>query len=809
MRDLAELLRRRAAAVPVAILAVVVTLLFWPIVFQGRVLYARDLHAFLYPELESFARAVAGGSWPLWDPAPSFGQPMFAAETAVFYPWTWLDLVLRPWTWYSATVVAHLVFTGAGMYALGLRLGVSRAAATLSGAAWTSCGPLLSLVGMHHFPGAAWLPWVVLAADLALRTGRLRHALLWGGAVGAQVLAGSADMCAIGLVLTAVWAAPIVVARARGGVRGEVRGAARSAAVCAAAAACALAVSAPQWLALLHAVRASARGSGLGAFMRTYWSVPPLLLAQLALPVHPHLLPLQASWRTALAPEGRDPFLWSLYLGLPCLAFVAAAFVPRHGGRRWWLLAVAVGAALVALGGHAPLYAVATTLLPPLKLFRYPAKALLVSAFVAALLAGAGFEAWSSSGERRRFRGIVIAPLAIVVVIAAGAFAVTGPLAASVGPRWLDPAPYAFVLAPTARHVGLAALFGAGTLLIALGARERRLAVAAAVLAVADLVAVHRDLHPTTGRELFSYRPPTVDAAAPPDASRLYVYNYWDLLGPDGRPLRTPPVSPRAPRVDAGPLGPALLFRTGLVPPQGAWWGIPSSYDVDPRGLFPANLSRLTHVLRAAEGTRLHDRLLQMGAVSRVLALHTAGLEGLVPLSRVDALPPYAFHVFAVPEPLPRAYAVGAARVADGEAAWAALLAPDFDIRREVLLPRGRPRAPGSFNGSVRIADLKADRVRLEAETDGDGWVVLVDTWAPGWEATVDGQAVEILPANLAFRAVPVPAGRHTIEETYRPRSVLLGVAVSLAALAAGAIALARGRGGTASPLSGGSAAPP
>ncbi len=53
------------------------------------------------------------------------------------------------------------------------------------------------------------------------------------------MLAGSADMCAIGFVLTVVWAAPIVAAHARR--------TARMTAACAQAAAHALAVSAPQW----------------------------------------------------------------------------------------------------------------------------------------------------------------------------------------------------------------------------------------------------------------------------------------------------------------------------------------------------------------------------------------------------------------------------------------------------------------------------------------------------------------------------------------------------------------------------------
>ena len=63
------------------------------------------------------------------------------------------------------------------------------------------------------------------------------------------------------------------------------------------------------------------------------------------------------------------------------------------------------------------------------------------------------------------------------------------------------------------------------------------------------------------------------------------------------------------------------------------------------------------------------------------------------------------------------------------------------------------------------------------------GFVVLVDTWDPGWQATVDGQETEVLRANLAFRAVAVPAGDHRIEMRYRPRSVLVGAGLSVGAV--------------------------
>jgi hypothetical protein len=167
-----------------------------------------------------------------------------------------------------------------------------------------------------------------------------------------------------------------------------------------------------------------------------------------------------------------------------------------------------------------------------------------------------------------------------------------------------------------------------------------------------------------------------------------------------------------------------------------------------------------------------------------VLALHTEGMEGLLPTAVVAGPFTRPIHLYRVPDPLPRTYAVGRARVADGRAAYATLVDPAFDPAYEIVLPTGpvvRARSP--FSGATRLSEYRPDCVRIEAVLDQPGYVVLVDAWDPGWGATVDGQHAPVLRANVAFRAVPVPAGAHVVEFRYRPRSVLAGLAISAMAL--------------------------
>src|SRR5713226_8770362 len=65
------------------------------------------------------------------------------------------------------------------------------------------------------------------------------------------------------------------------------------------------------------------------------------------------------------------------------------------------------------------------------------------------------------------------------------------------------------------------------------------------------------------------------------------------------------------------------------------------------------------------------------------------------------------------------------------------------------------------------------------------------------WRATLDGAPAEILRANVAFRAVRAPAGRHLIEMTCRPRLLMLGAGISAIAGAGALLSPGSAAGGS------------
>ncbi len=148
------------------------------------------------------------------------------------------------------------------------------------------------------------------------------------------------------------------------------------------------------------------------------------------------------------------------------------------------------------------------------------------------------------------------------------------------------------------------------------------------------------------------------------------------------------------------------------------------------------------------------------------------------------------------PQALPRAYSlINAVVTPDLAAATAALLAPAHDPRRTVVLTGGgTPRANSTLDVSAFPVTWQRDdpeEVVVQATLPASGYVVLSDNYAVGWVASVDGQPTPLVRANVVFRAVAVPAGRHTVRFAYQPPR-FYGSAV-LSGLAAGSILLLLG----------------
>jgi hypothetical protein len=86
----------------------------------------------------------------------------------------------------------------------------------------------------------------------------------------------------------------------------------------------------------------------------------------------------------------------------------------------------------------------------------------------------------------------------------------------------------------------------------------------------------------------------------------------------------------------------------------------------------------------------------------------------------------------------------------------------------------------GGDRAAAEIIKYEAQKVVVKTKSDKEKFLVLGDIYYPGWKASIDGKKTRILPTDFILRGIFVPAGDHTVEFSYEPKSFYLGLATSI-----------------------------
>jgi uncharacterized membrane protein YfhO len=87
--------------------------------------------------------------------------------------------------------------------------------------------------------------------------------------------------------------------------------------------------------------------------------------------------------------------------------------------------------------------------------------------------------------------------------------------------------------------------------------------------------------------------------------------------------------------------------------------------------------------------------------------------------------------------------------------------------------------------GRATITRETGRELVIETTAAEDGFLLLADTFYPGWHAQVDGVDTPIYRANISLRGIALPKGQHTVRFTYTPGSFFRGLWITLIALSA------------------------
>lgn len=193
-RPLPRVLAAARAAVlgflPLLVLVIVTGAIFSSELLGGPIYFGRDTTTFYYPLTRWAADELKAGRLPLWTPTIFGGYPIVAdGEIGLLHPLqVALLLTLDTPLAYAWMRAVHYLIAALGLYLYARTLGANSLGAAIGGLAFAYGSFMVGhLQHDNILRSAAWLPWLLLGAERALRAAGPRR-LLWL-AVGALVLA--------------------------------------------------------------------------------------------------------------------------------------------------------------------------------------------------------------------------------------------------------------------------------------------------------------------------------------------------------------------------------------------------------------------------------------------------------------------------------------------------------------------------------------------------------------------------------------------------------------------------------------------
>lgn len=115
------------------------------------------------------------------------------------------------------------------------------------------------------------------------------------------------------------------------------------------------------------------------------------------------------------------------------------------------------------------------------------------------------------------------------------------------------------------------------------------------------------------------------------------------------------------------------------------------------------------------------------------------------------------------------------------------IIATNFNPRTQVYLPLGAKSIITVTNMfAVKISSQKFSAQEIDATVDAPAaaMVVAAQSYSDDWRAFVDGQPAPLWPADYAFQAVQIPAGKHQLKLIYVDRPFQIGAVISLVTFA-------------------------
>jgi hypothetical protein len=736
---------------PAVVLAMLCAAFYWDALRlpASRIVSGNDLSNMFLQWLRFAVSSLRRGQLPLWNPYLFSGVSFVAnPQPALFYPPTWLALLLPVTTALGWIIVLHVWLAGVGTYGWMRSEGASAAGALFAAVTFAFSGYFFVRAYAGHLgviTTGAWLPLVLWACRRAVRRRSWRLAVLGGLPVGLSILAGhTASFIYVALALAAY--AAFCAWDAWRGARSS-RAALLPLAQAGVMLLVGLALAAVQLLPMAELALRSTRQAVPNYDFASRFSWPPGYLLTLLVPNFFGEPAQTGYWGDGIY----DEFIF--YAGVLPLVLALLGLRVRHRLTSF-LGALGLGALLLALGKYGSLHLLFYRFVPLFSVARAPARAGFLFTLAVAALAGLAMTALQSPTPEERTR--LLRPLSgsLVLAVAAGALAlVVAGFAAFALERDANPA--AGRLWHQANQVSLFLLFFllAAALLKAWrapspdrAAPRGGLWLLALGLAVLDLWTFGNGVVRVVDVEESAYWRIVSQAVDNPQAARVLPWGLNDFDQNGGMPF-----------------------------------GLRSVFGYD-----PLTLQRYSEFITSWPDPRARTYdLLNAGYIVTTAPLEFADEDTEQPAAPRLLAKQSGVYVYERPDALPPAWVVPQVELADDAVALARIHDPGFDPRSTALVESALEcTGTAAEAGEAKIVRYEGNRIEAQVR-GGGGLLILSEVDYPGWRATVDGDPVRLVRADYVLRALCVPAGEHRVALVYDPPLVKIGLAITGVALSA------------------------
>lgn len=737
-------------------------ILFSSFFFRSNTFYERDSTLLETPLRMHTVKLLKEGNLALWTDAHGNGQPFLAnPKMAIFYPTTWLYLVLPFFIAFKIHYFIHPLIGWLGMFLLAKTYGLSRRAAFLASSLFFLSGMYLSSFEFYnHIAAIAWMIWALYLQrqGWSIKSAKfLLNVLVWA----LLILAGAPEIIVLTILLSIVQAIIFSFSLREFGYYALRLGLILLFSVL---------ITCIQLVPSLEMLIKSGRSSQI-----ELWPLEPVQLINLVFPgiLGDDRQPGNDNFWGGHLFNTWYPLYYSLYVGFGFL--ILSLFSLRNYKNRTELVLLVASASffLISFGKYSPLYLVYKKI-PIISSIRYPVKYFMGTIICLSLLAGLGLSRLEKERAGKRFGRTLLLSGVILgsVILILRQNIVTGLSNLFVIEDWRSKQSLTRSI-----FTGLA-LFLIYSLSFVLLEKTSRIKKAMLTLLIiiclADPFYHNRFINPVVDQSFFN-KPKIIEELAP--TPTIYRDGYVPFIqGVD--------------KIDRKAL--FKYYRQSLYPFTALPYGVRYVMNDDFMATYPRVDRELNKRIR---GLPLNDKL----KILRYLGCqYYLGEKPLFPegeSNRYAINERFKVSVQKVSEVRAHPYlAYKFVYSQDKNDKLAEFLDPEFDpfekvlisddVRLPELVASGRDKNINRAAGdNLVVVELKPGFGRFKVNSLHGAILVVPGNYSQGWKAWLDGQRTKIFSANIFSKGVPVPPGSHEITIKYWPDSFLMGRTVSLVSL--------------------------